>query len=232
MSSDSIPSPCAAIRIKAGNPGDNDPGVGGDVARVYAWDVNNNCLGEGDDGLIGIGGVLDTTIDSLSAGSRANFTSVAITVTQFDGPLSGAWTGDIGYECGQNGFMNTEKAGYLNKDDPLRETTFQCVPAGKQEYKPRKPWMENTLVVSKIEQPKAVLLCNSETSWGPDFVGSDSLYCDMGTHTLAPLCSTSDVDGCFSLNSTVLTKRLIRPKRAVELPHKEYFKVKHWDVPT
>jgi len=91
--------------------------------------------------------------------------------------------------------------------------------------------MEEVLVVSpNITSHKAADLCNSITSWGPDFVGSDGNYCDMGTHTLFPLCSTADVDGCVNIdtNSNAVTRRSVGPKRAVNHSHKEYKKIKHW----
>jgi hypothetical protein len=91
--------------------------------------------------------------------------------------------------------------------------------------------MENVLVVSPtIATHKAAELCNSATSWGPDFVGSDGYYCDMGTHTLSPLCSTEDVDGCVDVDSkaNAVTKRSVGPKRAVDHKHKEYTKINNW----
>ncbi|KAI5274719.1 hypothetical protein E4T47_02309 [Aureobasidium subglaciale] len=65
----------------------------------------------------------------------------------------------------------------------------------------RLPWMENKLVVSNIDSHSAANLCNSETSWGPDFVDSHGKLCDMGTKTLYTLCSNENVDGCVEVST-------------------------------
>lgn len=69
------------------------------------------------------GGTIDLTIDSYSSGSRADFAGIAgeddaiciswITVKMYDGTTGGAWTGDIGYSCGQGWYTQTESAGVL-----------------------------------------------------------------------------------------------------------------------
>lgn len=43
-----------------------------------------------------------------------------ISVTQFDGTPGGAWTGDVGYYCGQDWYHNKETAGYIedNMEEP------------------------------------------------------------------------------------------------------------------
>lgn len=88
--------------------------------------------------------------------------------------------------------------------------------------------MENRLIISHFSSHTAEHLCNSETSWGPDFVGTDGKFCDMATKTLIPLCSKEDVDGCVDLdqNGTVVTKRSIA-RRTVPVT-KTYTKVSVW----
>lgn len=95
----------------------------------------------------------------------------------------------------------------------------------------RLPWMEESLVVSNITQHKAKNLCSSDTSWGPDFVGTDGMFCDMATKTLMPLCSTDDIDGCVDIDDQVKTvkRRSIMAGRAVRTTHRAYKKIDHWD---
>lgn len=47
----------------------------------------------------------------------------------FDDTPGGAWTGDIGAECGQDWYEQNEKAGYLDKDQ-------------KEAYIPRCKWLD------------------------------------------------------------------------------------------
>jgi hypothetical protein len=47
----------------------------------------------------------------------------------FDETPGGAWTGDIGYQCGQNWYEQGEMAGYLDEDQ-------------KEEYVPRCTWLD------------------------------------------------------------------------------------------
>lgn len=90
--------------------------------------------------------------------------------------------------------------------------------------------MEQQLVVSQIEQHKAENMCNSTTSWGPDFVSPDGMFCDMGTKTLIPLCSKENVPGCISLDEEkkTLKKRAFIAKRAVDADHKTYEHINNW----
>lgn len=90
--------------------------------------------------------------------------------------------------------------------------------------------MQKILIISALEQHKAATLCNSDTSWGPDFIGTDGAFCDMGTHTLYPLCSTENIDGCVNVDdeANAVVKRSVGPKRAVDHVHKQYAKIKYW----
>lgn len=91
--------------------------------------------------------------------------------------------------------------------------------------------MENELIISNFSSHTAGNLCNSETSWGPDFVGSDGKLCDMASKTLTSLCSTEDVDGCVDLDDVegTVTKRMTVARRSTHVPHKKYSKVSKWD---
>ena len=90
--------------------------------------------------------------------------------------------------------------------------------------------MENTLVVSNITQHTAEEVCSSATSWGPDFIGSDGKFCDMGAKVLSPLCSTENVAGCIDINSekNTATKRSFIGKRSVDTPHRTYEDINNW----
>lgn len=88
------------------------------------------------------GGVVDTVIESLSNAARAEYIGISVAkdavcvawigVSQYDNIAGGAWTGDIGYECGQAWYANKEMAGYLDEDD-------------KEEYTPKCTWLDASL---------------------------------------------------------------------------------------
>lgn len=90
--------------------------------------------------------------------------------------------------------------------------------------------METQLVVSNFTGHRAEYLCSSPTSWGPDFIGSDGMYCDMGSKVLSPLCSTWDISGCIELDldSNQLAKRTTIASREAEVVHKKFDKIKFW----
>lgn len=85
--------------------------------------------------------------------------------------------------------------------------------------------------MSNLTSHRAEDMCNSETSWGPDFISPDGMYCDMGTKTLAPLCSNKDVDGCVEVDEMeqTITKRSFVEKRAVDVAHKSFTNIKNWN---
>lgn len=72
---------------------------------------------------MGSGDVLAKTVDQTVKGQTAGYIAVSndddatciswISVTQFDGENPGAWTGDIGYHCGQSWYNSLEPAGDL-----------------------------------------------------------------------------------------------------------------------
>lgn len=88
----------------------------------------------------------------------------------------------------------------------------------------------NQLVMSNWTTQSAAGLCESATSWGPDFIDANGQFCDMGTKTLLPLCSKEDVDGCVVVDETEgkLMKRMRVAKRATDVVHKSYKEVSKW----
>jgi len=90
--------------------------------------------------------------------------------------------------------------------------------------------MTQRLVVSNHTSQPAAELCNSATSYGPDFIGSDGLFCDMGSKTLTPLCSTEDVEGCVEVDESkgALMKRMSIARRATNVAHKSYKNISKW----
>ncbi|KAF1834274.1 hypothetical protein BDW02DRAFT_621876 [Decorospora gaudefroyi] len=100
----------------------------------------------------------------------------------------------------------------------------------KRSSNDRPTWMLEQVIMSNYTSHDAADLCNSATSWGPDFVGVDGMFCDMGTKVLTPLCATKDVDGCVEIdeNAATLKKRMNVAERAADVVHKSYKKVQHW----
>ncbi|CAD0096773.1 unnamed protein product [Aureobasidium vineae] len=103
----------------------------------------------------------------------------------------------------------------------------------------RLPWMEKKLIISNIASHSATNLCNSETSWGPDFASSsDGKLCDMATKTLYTLCSKEQIDGCVEVDTkpvndaahtaSVATQKLSVAKRTVSGPLKSYEETAVW----
>ena len=87
------------------------------------------------------------------------------------------------------------------------------------------------LVVSDLDGHSSKRLCESSTSWGPDFVSTvEKTYCDMCNHELWDLCSAEKTTGCFDLDARKLRPRLaIRGSQDVLTTHeKEYTNVDHW----
>jgi hypothetical protein len=94
---------------------------GGEINHAYAFSAENAYNGQSDGCGLDAGGVCSVTVDQETPGIRAGYVSIAnnndatciawITVTQFDGTFGGAWTGDIGYNCGQDWYESSEPAG-------------------------------------------------------------------------------------------------------------------------
>lgn len=71
----------------------------------------------------------------------------------------------------------------------------------------RLDWVKNRLIASEIEELTAKELCDSDLSYGPDFLDSSGMFCEMGSKTLYPTCSLHDIVGCVELDGlTILQK--------------------------
>ncbi|KAI0406548.1 hypothetical protein F4802DRAFT_613415 [Xylaria palmicola] len=84
---------------------------------------------------------------------------------------------------------------------------------------------DDRLIVSHFPSHSAIEVCESETSWGPDFVSmAEGLYCNMETHEVLPLCGNNLTKDCFEINGTVGAatiaatglKKTMKPTRVVE----------------
>jgi hypothetical protein len=282
----------ATVNIKAGLAplGSDGDSLSGDISHVYAFDERNGYGGQSDGCHIDSGGICTKTVDQSVAGRRAGYISVAndndatciawITVQQFDGTRGGAWTGDIGYSCGQAWYNSVEPAGQLKEEQGGGEYIPKCTwldgdhsndiasaalkfdvaaygenvvdtanndacaptiygtdngpiadqPSSKRSASVRPIWMTENLIMSNYTSQPAAELCNSATSWGPDFIGPDGNFCDMGTKTLTPLCSSQDVEGCVEVdeNEAKLRKRMSEARRSTSVVHKSYKNISKW----
>nr|POE72335.1 hypothetical protein CFP56_12210 [Quercus suber] len=110
----------ASLQIKAGQAA-NLTEAGGGIYAVYAYDLDNQYLGSGSGGDVADGGTFSTTIDQSSPDIQADFVGVTFTddavcvawisVKMQDGSPGGAWTGDIGANCGEVWAYQTQTAG-------------------------------------------------------------------------------------------------------------------------
>lgn len=70
---------------------------------------------------MGDGGVCTVTVDQGDAGVQSDYVSISngndatciawISVSQFDNSPGGVWTGDIGYNCGDDWYYGNQLAG-------------------------------------------------------------------------------------------------------------------------
>ena len=114
---------------------------------------------------------------------------------------------------------------------------------------------ENQLVISPHTTHSAIEVCESDSSWGPDFVSlAEGIFCDMCERKVYPLCSGGGnlttatvsssqaavtamsfnasqafkgVGACFDLETTQLRTPAGR-RRDNSIPLKTYLGVKHW----
>ena len=71
--------------------------------------------------------------------------------------------------------------------------------------RPRSAAMNSSIISSTDPSHSAIKLCDSDTSYSPDFVSlSEGIFCDMATKTLWPLCSKSVADNCYDWDSHTL----------------------------
>ncbi|ETS77101.1 hypothetical protein PFICI_10975 [Pestalotiopsis fici W106-1] len=61
---------------------------------------------------------------------------------------------------------------------------------------------DDRLIVSRLNH-NATEVCDSWSSWGPDFVSEqEGIYCNMETHEAIPLCNADKTVDCFDLNTS------------------------------
>ncbi|KEZ45700.1 hypothetical protein SAPIO_CDS1475 [Scedosporium apiospermum] len=89
------------------------------------------------------------------------------------------------------------------------------------------------LVVSKLSSHSAKVVCESSSSWGPDFISIvDGYYCDMCEHALWKLClNRFDLD-CWDMHKMELrmTRRTIASRsEAGSLSKKVHKRIEYWD---
>ncbi|KAM0717907.1 hypothetical protein Q7P37_006239 [Cladosporium fusiforme] len=118
-----------AVTVKAGISSVNDDvgGFGGQVNAVYGYDQFNAYLGKSSGAKVKEGDVNDFIIDQGSPGTQAQYVSLAngndgtcitwVAVANKDGKGGGAWTGDIGYQCGQRWHAGGQVAGTYKSGD-------------------------------------------------------------------------------------------------------------------
>jgi len=105
----------------------------------------------------------------------------------------------------------------------LNATEFRAERRRRAGLQKRTTGVAGQLIVSSDPQHSARELCESATSYGPDFVSvPEGLYCDMGTKELYDLCSEGERTRCFDLETQIL----VDGKRALK---REYNKVHQWD---
>ena len=97
------------------------------------------------------------------------------------------------------------------------------------------------VIISTSPNHSAKELCQSPASWGHDFVSdNESLFCDMSTKKLWPVCNDAGqagvTSGCFDKAQSVmrplkggLRGRNVRTGAGDVVPVKKYGKTLHWD---
>ncbi len=90
------------------------------------------------------------------------------------------------------------------------------------------------LVISDFEDHSAGSVCESPTSWGPDFVSThERVYCDMCERALWKLCDSDAEQGCFDLSKRALREapppRVHSRALTDEVPPPKVFtRISHW----
>lgn len=97
------------------------------------------------------------------------------------------------YQTGAGDNFWTTKRRVKQRDTPIKRT------------RPRSAAMSSSIISSPDPSHSAVKLCESDTSYGPDFVSlSEGIFCDMATKTHWPLCTKSVADNCYEWDSHTL----------------------------
>ena len=97
------------------------------------------------------------------------------------------------YQTGAGDHFWTAKRRVKQRDTPVKR------------IRPRSAAMSSSIISSPDPSHSAIKLCESDTSYGPDFVSlSEGIFCDMATKTHWPLCSKSVADDCYEWDSHTL----------------------------
>ena len=97
------------------------------------------------------------------------------------------------YQTGAGDQFWTAKRRVKQRDTPVKR------------IRPRSAAMNSTIIASTDPSHSAAKLCESDTSYGPDFVSlSEGIFCDMATKTPWPLCSKSVAENCYDWDSHTL----------------------------
>jgi hypothetical protein len=89
------------------------------------------------------------------------------------------------------------------------------------------------LVISEFGDHSALSVCDSPTSWGPDFVSTrEGIYCDMCERQVWKLCDRDDEKECFDLSKRSLraapSSGINGRSIADDVPPKVFTKISHW----
>ncbi|SMR51255.1 unnamed protein product [Zymoseptoria tritici ST99CH_1E4] len=132
------PAEGTTVSVKVGLGDDDSDNLSGGIGAIYGFDTNNNYIGKAAGAKVGTGGFREFTIDQSVPGMQGDFISVEstndaiciawVSVGMFDDSPGGAWTGDIGFNCGQRWYEGNQVAG---KDNDTGEL-----------YKPRCTWID------------------------------------------------------------------------------------------
>ncbi|KAI2485079.1 hypothetical protein Ptr902_04019 [Pyrenophora tritici-repentis] len=301
----------AVVSIKTGlSEVVNEPhdSLAGTIDRIYGFNNRNELMGNREGCHTGSGGTCTKELYQYGISPEPRYISVTsttdatciswISVTQIGDMPPTAWTGDIGWYCGQKWYNSLNHAGrlldshlyyfpkctWVDADNTNYITagalkfdtkaygedsidTFRgnvCKPTifaqanepigprpqsahpqsvfpqpahphaaqpDKRGTEDRPLWMTERLIMSNFTSHPAEELCSSATSWGPDFIGSDGKFCDMGSKTLIPLCSSKDIDGCIEVDEDngTLVKRMSVARRFANIVHKNYRSISKWE---
>ncbi|PVH75622.1 hypothetical protein DL98DRAFT_536434 [Cadophora sp. DSE1049] len=113
----------------------------------------------------------------------------------------------------------------LSKKNPIINRQIE-----KRAERPHEWCEENQLVISEDTGHSAVEVCESLSSWGPDFVSvQEGIFCDMCLRKTYPLCGGGGgaTRTCFDLEKKQLIA-LARVRRSEGVPVKRYVSVRHW----
>ncbi|KAF2461011.1 hypothetical protein BDY21DRAFT_418919 [Lineolata rhizophorae] len=86
--------------------------------------------------------------------------------------------------------------------DGVAESQDQHEQQQPHAFSRRSESLAGRLIISNSTAHGATELCESGSSYGPDFVSlAEGQFCDMETHTLYPLCEDNSATSCFDVDS-------------------------------